>query len=156
MALLALTACCFVDLGAIAARWNVVHAAEAGGRGAALDVCYLNGLGASALVPVTELEARLPKSDLRERLGWLRNERLDWLEADQADWHGWTWRNARRLAETREVIASNALPRRTAEQRECDAKPFAPESPPAAPVVVPGPTAPPPPPPAPLTGAPRP
>ena len=57
-ALLVLGACCTVDLGRMAAAWNVRHARETGGAGAALDLCYLNELGASALLPLIELERR--------------------------------------------------------------------------------------------------
>ena len=49
-ALVVLAAGCVVDLGAVAAAWNVRHARETGGQGAGLDVCYLNELGPSALV----------------------------------------------------------------------------------------------------------
>ncbi|QDK34818.1 DUF4153 domain-containing protein [Sphingomonas sp. IC081] len=55
---LVLTGFCFVDLGTMAARWNVRHAREVGGRGAALDLCYLNRMGGSALLPLLELEQR--------------------------------------------------------------------------------------------------
>jgi hypothetical protein len=40
-----------VDLGGISAGWNVAHAREAGGRGAALDLCYLHQMGGSAVAP---------------------------------------------------------------------------------------------------------
>jgi hypothetical protein len=57
-ALLALTACSVIDLGAVAARWNVRHAREVGGAGVRLDLCYLNDLGPAALLPLVELESR--------------------------------------------------------------------------------------------------
>jgi hypothetical protein len=72
-ALLALSACSLVDLGAVAAAWNVRHAREAGGRGVRLDLCYLNALGPSALLPLIELESRPIAPRFRERVSWTRN-----------------------------------------------------------------------------------
>jgi hypothetical protein len=120
VALAALFACAFVDLGAVAARWNVRHAHEAGGRGAALDLCYLHRLGPSALLPLIELESRPLHAPTRERVAWVRNVILDDLEPAQADWRGWTFRGARRLAEAHRLIAERRLPRRTADRRLCD------------------------------------
>jgi hypothetical protein len=57
-----LAAASIVDLGAVAAGWNVAHAREVGGRGAALDLCYLNGLGGSALVPLTGWRRAPPRA----------------------------------------------------------------------------------------------
>jgi hypothetical protein len=119
-ALAVLLACSFVDLGAVAARWNVRHAREAGGRGAALDLCYLHDLGPSALLPLIELESRPLPAPTRERAAWVRNVILDRLEPAQADWRGWTYRNARRLDEAHRVIAQRRLPRFTAGRRLCD------------------------------------
>src|ERR1700709_1476859 len=56
------------DFGAVAAAWNVRHAREAGGAGAGLDLCYLNELGPSALLPLIELESRPLPAELRERV----------------------------------------------------------------------------------------
>lgn len=53
-----LTAICFLDLGTLPAYWNVRHAREVGGTGAALDLCYLGQQGESALLPLLELERR--------------------------------------------------------------------------------------------------
>ena len=55
---LLLSAVCFVDLSAAAAQWNVRHAREVGGSGAALDLCYLAGLQSSALGAAAQLDAR--------------------------------------------------------------------------------------------------
>ena len=68
LGLLTLSACCFVDLGAVAAGWNVRHAREAGGHGAQLDLCYLNEIDASALLPLIEMESRpLPPRSLSQK-----------------------------------------------------------------------------------------
>jgi hypothetical protein len=131
-ALLVLTACSFVDLGSMAAGWNVRHARETGGAGSALDLCYLNQLDASALLPLVGLESRPLPPLLRERAAWTRNLIMDRLEQSQRDWHAWTWRGARRLAEAQSLVAARHLPRFTAGRRECDGAPVPP--PPAPPL----------------------
>jgi len=118
-ALLALSACSAMDLGAIAARWNVRHAREVGGAGVRLDLCYLNNLGPSALLPLIELESRPIKPRFRERVSWTRNLILDRLATTQGDWHGWTFRNARRMSEARRLMAEHRLPRFSADIRGC-------------------------------------
>ncbi|HEX8127444.1 MAG TPA: DUF4173 domain-containing protein [Allosphingosinicella sp.] len=122
-ALLALTACSAIDLGATAARWNVRHAREVGGSGVRLDLCYLGDLGPSALLPLIELESRPIKPRFRERVSWTRNLIMDRLATSQGDWHGWTYRNARRSAEAKRLIAERRLPRFSAEIRGCDGRP---------------------------------
>jgi hypothetical protein len=123
-ALVALSACSLVDLGAVAATWNVRHAREAGGRGVRLDLCYLNALGPSALLPLIELESRPIAPRFRERVGWTRNLIMDRLATTQGDWHGWTFRNARRGAEARRLIAERRLPRFSADVRTCEGRYF--------------------------------
>lgn len=61
-----------VDLGAVAAQWNVRHAREVGGTGAQIDLCYLRWLGSPALLPLIELEQGDAPTDLRHRAGWVR------------------------------------------------------------------------------------
>ena len=141
-----LTGCAWVDLGAISASWNVRHAREAGGPGAAIDLCYLHQLGPSALLPLIELERRPLPAELRERVQWLRSRIMDRLAANQADWHGWTWAGARRLAAAQDEAAALRLPHHRDEERLCDGHPIPPppEREPAA-----GDAAPPTPPPAP-------
>jgi hypothetical protein len=116
-----LAAASVVDLGAIAASWNVRHAQEVGGRGAALDLCYLNRLGSSALVSLVELERRPIHPALRDRVRWVRSETMAELSAGQGDWRQWTWRGARRLAAAQAQLGPrplSALP--TRHGRECD------------------------------------
>jgi hypothetical protein len=125
-ALLALAGCSAVDLGAVAASWNVRHAREVGGNGSALDLCYLNRLDQSALLPLIELESRPIPAPLRARAAWTRNLLMDRLEQRQGDWRGWTGRGARRLATARRLVAERHLPRFTAERRPCDWAPPAP------------------------------
>lgn len=121
-ALLALTACSAVDLGAVAAGWNVRHAREVGGAGVRLDLCYLSDLGPSALLPLVELESRPIGPRFRERVSWTRNLIMDRLATSQGDWHGWTFRNARRSAEAKRRIAERRLPRYSADIRGCDGR----------------------------------
>lgn len=110
-ALLVLGACTCVDLGRMAASWNVRHAREAGGRGVQLDLCYLRQLDSSALVPLAELESRSDIApDFRERVRGLRTYLQHKLRVEQADWHGWTWRGAARLAEADAIVAERRLP----------------------------------------------
>jgi hypothetical protein len=114
------------DLGAIAATWNVRHARA----GSDLDLCYLAGLGPSALLPLAELERRAGGPLLRDRVTYLRAEALRRLERDQADWHSWTWRNARRLAAARALLGDRPpLPRAVPYGRNCDGAPFPPPAP---------------------------
>jgi hypothetical protein len=103
--------CAFVDLGAVAAQWNVRHTREVGGTGAVLDVTYLNSLGASALLPMIELETRRISLPLREHVQRSRATQMARLEAQQADWRRWTFRGARRLAEAKRLGATSKAPR---------------------------------------------
>ncbi|HEU0134240.1 MAG TPA: DUF4173 domain-containing protein [Allosphingosinicella sp.] len=121
-ALAALTACSVVDLGSVAASWNVRHAREVGGAGVRLDLCYLGDLGPSALLPLIELESRPIGPRFRERVSWTRNLIMDRLATRQADWRGWTFRNARRSAEARRLVAERRLPRFSADIRGCDGR----------------------------------
>ena len=119
-AALVLGACTFVDLGRIAAGWNVRHAREVGGAGAEIDLCYLNQLGASALLPLLELETRRLPADLRQRVLFIRTQTMDEVAALQSDWHGWTLLRARRLAEAQAIVAAHRLPRYEGPERICD------------------------------------
>ena len=133
-ALLVLAGATCVDLGRVAAAWNVRHAREVGGRGVQLDLCYLNELGSSALLPLLELETRtdLPV-DLRDRVQWLRAEALHDLAERQADWHGWTLRGAGRLAAAQAIVAGHRLPPPRPLDRQCDGRERVVQPPPAPP-----------------------
>lgn len=96
---LVLAACAVVDLGAVAAAWNVRHARELGTGGAALDLCYLHKLGPAALVPLSEFGRRPLPPPLAAQVANLRNTALADLAERQADWRSWTWRGERRLAQ---------------------------------------------------------
>lgn len=95
-AAIALTAASFVDLGNVAASWNIRHAKEAGGRGAQLDLCYLEQLGRSSLLPLIELQGRADLSpEFRDRV---HATRLRIHEPEIWQGHGyWTWLDQLRM-----------------------------------------------------------
>jgi len=100
-AALVLAACSVVDLGAVAAAWNVRHAREVGGGAVALDVCYLSRLNGAAVVSLAELEQRPLEPAFRARVEWTRRILTADLLKRQSDWRGWRWRDARRLDRVR-------------------------------------------------------
>lgn len=116
---LVLTAFSLTDTAAIAANWNVRHAREAGGRGAELDLCYLNGLGGPALAALIELEQRPDlRRDFRERLQSVRSEVHHRLQHEIAE-GGWSLRGARRLAFADAAALPKPVPLKPA-VRGCD------------------------------------
>ncbi len=96
---------CFVDLGEVAARWNVQHAREIDGTGAKLDLCYLDQLGDSALLPLTELERAHGTNELGKKAATLRWYRQSQMEYDRAG-GGWTVLGNRRLAQVEAMFGS--------------------------------------------------
>ena len=138
-----------VDLGAVAASWNVRHAREVGGRGVELDLGYLHTLGASALVSLVELERTTDNPGLRDRAAAVRSEILSDVRRRQSDWRGWTWRDQRRLARIDALTRGRPLAPPAPGKREWDGG----LTPPPPPVLAPPTVAPAigPPPPAPLT-----
>lgn len=102
--------CTIVDLGSVAATWNVRHAKEAGGPGQALDLCYLNELGSSALTALVALEQRPGlKPDFAQRLTWVRHLAFEQTR-DSLDGRGWTWRNQRRMDQVAAMLGGRPLP----------------------------------------------
>jgi len=99
-----LAACSVVDLGAIAAEWNVAHAAEVGGGGEKLDLCYLIQLRGDAVAPLAELERRSLPLDRRAEVASTRRGLMAQMSKTQMDWRSWRWRDARRLAKVRRLI----------------------------------------------------
>ncbi len=102
----ALALCSVVDLGSVAAEWNVNHAREAGGEGVDLDVCYLERLGDSALVPLSELSTRRHAAAFDDRIAGAADRLVTDLAARQQDWRSWTWRGDRRLRRARILLAN--------------------------------------------------
>lgn len=131
---LMLTIVCFVDLGAIAAQWNVRHAREVGGQGAALDLCYLNALGDSALLPLFSLEQRADlRPELRERVQSIRLRLYRALAEDQR--RGWTLLGQRRLEKARLISVSLRLMTLKPGPRDCAGAPIPPPPAPSAPTL---------------------
>lgn len=132
---LVLTAASVVDLGAVAAAWNVRHAREVGGRGTALDLCYLNRLGPSAAVSLARLERTDIDAELKDRVAWARHRAVERLAREQADWRRWSWRGARRLEAVSGLLDGRPLEAsHRAGERRCDGQiPLPPPTPPPAP-----------------------
>jgi hypothetical protein len=125
-AALVLGVCTFVDLGRMAAAWNVRHAREVGGAGAGIDLCYLRQLGPSALLPLLEMETRPLPPELRPRVRWVRTQVMESVRASQSDWHGWTARDALRLAQAEAIVAGRRLPAYHGPARTCDGNVYVP------------------------------
>ncbi len=100
-ALVVLTPCTFIDLGAIAADRNVRHQAPA-----AIDLCYLNEVGDGALFPLIGLEHRPMDAATRDRVHYVRELLLGRLDARQSHRKTWTPRGARRLAQAKAALGS--------------------------------------------------
>lgn len=100
---LLLGAVSFVDLGAIAAQWNVRHAREVDGTGAGIDLCYLHQLEGSALLPLVELEQHRLPPDLAVRVRNVRIMVQAGVARRLAD-GGWDWLSARRLAAAEQML----------------------------------------------------
>lgn len=116
-----LSTACVCDLGAIAAYWNVRHARDVGGTGAALDVCYLQALGPSALLPLLELEQQKLRPDLRTRAVAVQVQDLQVLRSRQLQWRRWTWQGARQLDGAEQILVLHPqLGRPSIGSRGCD------------------------------------
>lgn len=122
-AALVLLSVSLVDLGAVAATWNSRNAREVVGHGPRLDLCYLEALGAPALVPLAELEGRpLPQAQ-SETVTSVRIRVMTDLERRQSDWRSWSWRDARRLEAASDLIAHRP-PSSPWPTRGCDGRLF--------------------------------
>lgn len=113
-----LAPCAFVDLGAIAARWNVEAQAPA-----RVDLCYLREVGDGALLPLIYLERQPTDAATRDRVRYVRERLFSDLQAGQADWQTWTPRGARRLARATALLGphpAQPLPVASPAYRDCD------------------------------------
>jgi hypothetical protein len=99
-----LTLFAFVDSGGIAAQWNVRHAREIDGTGAQLDLCYLRGLGGSALLPLAELEQQPLAPELLQRVSQTREEIQREL-AETVRGGGWSLLGEHRLSQVAPIAA---------------------------------------------------
>lgn len=113
-----------IDLGAVAATWNVRHAREVGGRGVELDLGYLHSLGAPALLPLVQLEQTTDNPGLRDRAAAVRREILADVRHRQGEWRGWTWRDHRRLQRIAVLTRNHPLTAPAPGQRAWDGELF--------------------------------
>jgi len=104
---LVLALCSGVDLDAMSAEWNVVHAREVGGDAVPLDLRYLRSLGDAALVPLSELATRHLPPALHDEVVKARAGALLSLAGRQQLWRGWTWRGQRRLERANALVAGS-------------------------------------------------
>ena len=102
-----LAPCCFIDLSASAARWNVEHASEVGGGAAPIDLCYLGDMGASALLPLIELEQRPLPAEFIDRVRYVRANILASVARRQSVWADWTPHDAMRIAAAQRLLGLN-------------------------------------------------
>lgn len=139
-ALVVLTIVSAVDLGAVAASWNVRHAREIDGQGAQLDLCYLDSLNGAALVSLVELEQRASDPALKDRIAAVRARQMAAMQAHQSDWRGWRWRDARRLDRVARLTAGRPLQAPLPGLRDCDGEIIPPSV--TVPIIAPATTAP--------------
>lgn len=122
-----LTMACFVDFGEESARWNIRHAKEVGEAGVHLDLCYLNQLGGSSLLPLIALEQAPDLSpQFRIRVQSVRTQLLESLEWEIENGR-WTWLGKQRLKTARQELSSFAPLPLKAGFRSCDGRLGAPQ-----------------------------
>ncbi|PZU47358.1 MAG: DUF4173 domain-containing protein [Sphingomonas sp.] len=129
-----LTFCSLIDLGEVAARWNVRHAREMGGSGPWLDLCYLNRLGASSLRPMAHMAEAAGKGAFEDRVRFVWSEVHQRTIREQQSVY-WSFRNQRRLDAVKGVQVALPAPLPPGAWRGCDGEimlPFTEEMPPAA------------------------
>ena len=144
-----LAICSVVDLGALSSAWNVRHAREVGGRGVALDLCYLDNQGMAALVSLAELERdpRVPP-ELKVRAGNVRRVIATDAQVDRKSWLRWTFRDQRRWDRAHDLIGPSGWAYAERRDYRCDGHhipetrtapaPAAPATPPLTPSANPG------------------
>jgi Domain of unknown function (DUF4173) len=100
---LLLSAVCFVDLGAVAAQWNVRHAREIDGTGAGLDLGYLDALGDSSLLALIELEQRGLPGELGQCVQARRRWKLESM-SEKLETGGWSVLLAQRIDAAKRML----------------------------------------------------
>lgn len=118
-AALVLLAASIVDLGAVAASWNVRNAREVNGHGPRLDVCYLRDLGSAALLPLVELESRPLPLHQYEAVVSARRSVMEVTTHRQSQWRTWSWRDQRRLDAASARLGQRPPPPPTLRARTC-------------------------------------
>lgn len=115
-----LGALCFTDSGEIAAGWNVKHAKEVGGKGVHLDLCYLENLGSSALLPLVVLEEVNVSKPFNTRVRQARQLIMSDMMRDRKAGY-WTWRDSIRLENAWQRLGPEAQDSLQNASRSCDA-----------------------------------
>jgi hypothetical protein len=104
-----LALCTMADLPGMAAAWNVRHAKEVGGRSQELDLAYMHFLGASALVPLAQLEQQNLPCAFHQRVAAVRDDIMRKTQAEQDKSYGWTAHNALALARAKAILGPKPL-----------------------------------------------
>lgn len=106
---LVLAVCAVVDLDEVAAEWNVRQAIRRGGDGGAIDLCYLQARGPSAVVALSELTVAPMSLELHNTAATVRSAVLgDLIMRQDQQWWRWTWRGQRRLERALAIAPQNA------------------------------------------------
>ena len=108
MAGIVLAACSVMDLGSLAAAWNVRQAREVGGLGVSLDLRHMQSLGGAALAPLAEFERRPLEPHVRATVAGTRRGLVACTAQQQSNWRTWRWRDARRLARVEALTGETA------------------------------------------------
>jgi len=103
-----LMACSVVDLDAISAGYNVRHARELGGDGAPIDMCYLQRIGPSALLPLANLEQR-PAPEPIQLMARLLRENAQLNLAGELTGGRWSLLGEIRMESLRSTLRTAAL-----------------------------------------------
>lgn len=107
---LVLTSFCFIDASAVAAQWNVRHAREIDGTGAALDVSYLERRGDAALLPLVELSQKPLPAAVRSRVLRALGTVYRGAQNRNATVRWWSLTRDRRLAEANRLLGPDYAP----------------------------------------------
>jgi hypothetical protein len=134
---LALSTCAFVDLGGIAADWNVRHAREVGGRGQPLDLCYLRTLHGAAVLPLAGIEFGNYDPAFLDRVKFTRRLLMGQMATPLSTWRSWRFRDARRLSGARLAIYERPM-MVDIHSRDCQGRPLPPPPAPLTPTPNPG------------------
>lgn len=94
---LTLYACCFINIPAVIAQFNVENSRELGGEGQPLDLYYLSDLGPQAIPAISYFLDHAKGRTERELVDFdllAGNMAVDFLNRPQ-DWRSWTFRDQR-------------------------------------------------------------